>query len=160
MEERMKQTKNREADERKKRGEYERAEFWKKYKKELSQGYFMEGTDYMKPELIVEYPEKMAHLLKDYKKNKLSQIWKFYAHARHVQYLLWRKNYQLLAMRAELCELQPIVHNAKEKGVVTDDFKKFININIKCIKEKEDLDAFIKHFQSVIAYLPRENQKP
>lgn len=156
----MEKRKNSEVEEKKREENERRNKFWKEYIAELNQGYFMEGTDYMKPKFIVEYPEKMAQLLKDYKKNKLSQIWKFYAHARHVQDMLRRRKCPLLAMRAELCELQPIVYYAKEKGVVTDDFKRFIDLNIRCIEENKDLDAFIKHFQSVIAYLPRENQKP
>lgn len=145
-------------------------EFWDKYKEALKDGYFKEITDkndtdksnkkkYLKAEYIVDYPQEIAIMLEDYNKNKLSQLWKFYDHAKRVQDMLHQNSEPLEALWAELCVLKPTVAYAEERAAVTQQFVKFINLNINCIKNKEDLNAFVKHFQSLIAYLPRRNQR-
>ena len=53
----------------------------------------------------------------------------------------------------------PAAAYALERATITDDFREFIDLNVSNIKDKEDLDAFVKHFQSLIAYLPRENSR-
>lgn len=135
--------------------------FWDKYRKDLKDGYYklIDDKPSMKSEFIVEYPEEIARRLKNYRKNKLSQIWKFYDHTMRVQDRLQRKGDPLEILKAELCELQPAVNYAKGRDVVTQEFKDFIDLNVQCIHDNEDLRAFIKHFQSVIAYLPRQNQR-
>ena len=62
-------------------------------------------------------------------------------------------------LKADLYQLMPAVNYAFERETISDDFKKFIDLNVTSVKNREDLDAFIKHFQSLIAYLPKENQK-
>lgn len=135
-------------------------EFWNGYKKDLNNGYFrlIDDKKSLKPEFVVEYPEEIAEKLTDKNKNKLSQIWKFYDHARHVQDNIQRGDIPFDVLRADLCELLPAVNYAKVRGTVTGEFKNFIDFNVQHISDIEDLGAFIKHFQSVIAYLPRENQ--
>ena len=61
--------------------------FWKKYQEELKDGYYKvtDNEKCLKPEFIVEYPEEIARRLKHFRKNKLSQIWKFYNHAVRIQ---------------------------------------------------------------------------
>lgn len=135
--------------------------FKKKYREELDDGYFREvgGKKCMKPEFIVDYPKKIANRLKNGKKNKLSQLWKFYDHARQVQDSLNQNGGVWERVQASLCELQPAVNYAKERDNVTQEFRDFIEFNVENISDGEDLGAFIKHFQSVIAYLPRQNQR-
>lgn len=137
-----------------------RDKFWENYQKELQDGYFklVGNKKSLKPEFIVEYPKKIAWQLSDDKKNKMSQLWKFYDHTMRIRDSLRQSGNSLETLKAELCELQPAVNYAKERGVVTYKFKNFIDFNIECINDNEDLRAFIKHFQSVIAYLPRKNQ--
>lgn len=134
--------------------------FWNGYKNDLKEGYFklVDRKQSLKPEFIVEYPERIAQKLTDRNKNKLSQIWKFYDHARQIQDNLQRRGVPLDVLRADLCELLPAVNYAKVRGTVTDEFKGFIDLNVQRIRDIKDLGAFIKHFQSVIAYLPRQNQ--
>ena len=55
--------------------------------------------------------------------------------------------------------LRPAVNYAKERDTVSQEFKDFVDFNVQFIKDSEDLTAFVKNFQSVIAYLPRQNQK-
>lgn len=136
-------------------------DIWKRYQKELEDGYYKEvgGKKCLKAEFIVEYPQELAKCLADWNKNKLSQLWKFYDHARRVQESL-RQNHNIWEWGyASLCELQPAVNYAKERNTVTQEFRDFIDYNVKNIGDTDDLEAFVKHFQSVIAYLPRQNQK-
>lgn len=138
-----------------------RDKFWENYQKELQDGYFklVGNKKSLKPEFIVEYPEEIARRLRNYRKNKLSQLWKFYDHTMRVEDRLRRSGDPLEILKAELRELQPAVNYAKGRETVTQEFQDFIDFNVRCINDNEDLRAFIKHFQSVIAYLPRQNQR-
>lgn len=120
-------------------------------------GYY-KMNDRLKPKFIVEYPRFIAESLEDGNRNKLSQIWKFYDHARRVQDRLNQKN-QPLDVLAELNVLRPAAAYAYSRGTVTKEFEEFIDENVSRIKDKYGLNLFIEHFQAVIAYLPRGNQK-
>ena len=145
--------------------------FWSSYKAELDSGYYrkIDGKECMKEELIVEYQKKIVKFLKydcrdkrtekNKNRNKLSQLWKFYDHARRIQDSLRLKNEPLDVMKADLYELSSAANYAFVRDTITTDFKKFIDLNVAHIKNDNDLRAFIKHFQSLIAYLPKENQK-
>ncbi len=131
------------------------------YLSDLEKGYYtiVDGKKCMNPKFIVEYPETIARGLRDNRKNKLSQLWKFYDHARRIRDSL-NQNHELFdAWKAELCKLKPAVNYAYVRETVTDMFKDFIDVNVSRINDREDLDAFIEHFQALIAYLPRQNQK-
>lgn len=134
--------------------------FWDEYNRELKDGYFrlIEDRKSLKPEFIVEYPEALAKKLANNSSNKLSQIWKFYDHVLRIQDSI-KKGDSLKFCEAELYELLPAVNYAVNRKTVTWDFKNFIKFNIQCIDDDDDLKAFMKHFQSLIAYLPRQNQK-
>ena len=131
------------------------------YLKDLKSGYYkiVDEKKCLKPKFIVEYPSFIAKSLGDRRKNKLSQLWKFFDHARRIQDSLNQKNQPLDVLEAELRELRPAVAYAYSRDTVTWEFKKFIDANVSQVKDRDDLNAFIKHFQAVIAYLPRENQK-
>lgn len=133
----------------------------KEYLDDLKDGYYrtVDEKECLKPEFIVKYPKEIAKGLKDRNKNKLSQIWKFYEHARRIQDNLEHEGMSFDMLEAELDMMQPIVASALNRNVVTPVFKDFIDENVSKVKKMEDLDAFIKHFQALIAYLPGENQK-
>lgn len=134
--------------------------FWNEYQEELKDGYFrlVDDRKSLKPKFIVEYPEELAKKLTSNSCNKLSQIWKFYDHVLQIQDNI-KKGVSLEFYKAELCRLLPAVNYAMERKTVTRDFKQFIDYNVQYIDDGEDLEAFAKHFQSLIAYLPRQNQK-
>lgn len=136
-------------------------DLWAIYLKDLKDGYYrsVNETDCLKSEFIVEYPSMIARKLGDRRRNKLSQLWKFYDHARRIQDSINQKDETLDILKAELNELKPAVNYACNRDTVTLVFKDFIDKNVTRIDDKKDLNAFIKHFQAVIAYLPRENQK-
>lgn len=133
----------------------------KEYLTDLEEGYYknVDGKDCLKPDFIVKYPKKIAKGLEDRNKNKLSQIWKFYEHAKRIQDNLKHQGMPFTVLEAELDMMLPIVESAFNRSMVTSVFKDFIDENVSKVKNMEDLDAFIKHFQALIAYLPRENQK-
>lgn len=133
----------------------------KGYLEDLEEGYYkiVDGEDCLKREFIVEYPKRIARLLEDRNKNKLSQIWKFYDYARRIQDSLKQKGKTFEVVEAELNMLKPAVAYAVNRDTVTYFFKVFIEKNVSQIKDMKDLEAFIKHFQALIAYLPRKNQK-
>lgn len=131
------------------------------YLDDLESGYYrnVDGNKCLKPKFIVDYPRKIAQMMKDKNKNKLSQIWKFYDYARKIQDSLKQQEEPFAVIEAELDRLKPAAAYAVSRDTVTYLFRQFIDENVSQIKETEDLEAFIKHFQSVIAYLPRGNQK-
>ncbi len=132
----------------------------------LSGGYFetVENENALKPEYIVEYSKAIAEKLSDKNEwekpntpqNKRSQIRKFYEYVLRIQSLLHRKNNNFDAVEAELKRLIPYVNYAVSRGTVSELFRNFINDNMMAIHNVEDLNAFVKHFESIIAYLPKE----
>jgi CRISPR type III-A/MTUBE-associated protein Csm2 len=134
--------------------------FWEEYSEDLMDGYFrlVDNKKSLKSKYIVEYPEELARKLASGSSNKLSQIWKFYDHVLRIQDNI-KKGDSLEFHKSELCELLPAVNYAKQRKTVTWEFERFIKSNVQCIYDEEDLKAFMKHFQSLIAYLPRQNQK-
>lgn len=131
------------------------------YLSDLEKGYYtvVDGKKCMNPKFIVEYPRSIAEDLEDDSKNKLSQLRKFYDYARRIRDSLNRNDEVFDAQKAELSKLKPAVNYAYVRETVSDVFKDFIDVNVSRINDREDLDAFIEHFQALIAYLPRENQK-
>ena len=130
------------------------------YLEDLEDGYYkiVDGEYCLKPEFIVEYPRGIARYLENRNKNKLSQIWKFYDYARRIQDSLKQKGTPFEGVEAELNMLKPAAVYAASRDTVTYLFKDFIEKNVSQIKDMKDLEAFIKHFQALIAYLPRNNQ--
>lgn len=122
-------------------------------------GYYVEknGELVLKKEYIVGFPNEIAKLLsQDRNKNKRSQIRKFYEYALRIQALLKRKNMEFDAIEAELTRLVPYVKYAESRSTVSELFRMFIEENIKHIHNEKDLMAFIKHFEAIVAYLPKE----
>ena len=107
------------------------------YLVDLKDGYYkiVDGNECLKPEFIVKYPRKIAEGLKDRNKNKLSQIWKFYEHARRIQDNLEHRGMSFAVSEAELDMMQPIVESALNRGMVTLIFKDFIDENISKVKK-------------------------
>lgn len=142
---------------------YKKGELPKGY---LSGGYFevAGGEKSLKPEYIVKYSEEIAKRLDNPEEwdrpnspqNKRSQIRKFYEYVLRIQGLLRRKNVKFELVAAELNRLVPFAHYARSRSTVSELFKSFIEENLRAIHGTEDLDAFVKHFESIVAYLPKE----
>lgn len=133
------------------------------YIKDLDLGYYnkINGRQQLKSSMIIEHPKKIAERLGDRNKNKVTQIRKFYSYAKRIHESLYNrydKEISFDELQADLYMLEPMAHNAytKTNGTITKVFFDFISNNMKAVQDENDLDAFIKHFQAVIAYLPKE----
>lgn len=132
----------------------------------LEGGYYKEvnGEKVLQKEYIVKYPQEIVELLtvRDERGrvksdiNKRSQIRKFYEYALAVQGLLQRKDNNFEVVEAELNRLIPFADYAKSRGTVSDLFVEFINKNVTNIHSTSDLTAFTKHFEAIVAYLPKD----
>ena len=142
---------------------YQKAQLPKGY---LSGGYFeMIGDEKaLRPEYIVAYAKEIAEKLdkpEEWDKfnspqNKRSQVRKFYEYVLRIQGLLQRKNNNFEVVEAELDRLIPFVNYARSRSTVSELFQIFVEENIRAIHSVEDLNAFVKHFESIVAYLPKE----
>lgn len=132
----------------------------------LDGGYYKDvnGEKILQKEYIVKYPLEMVDLLtvRDERGrvksdiNKRSQIRKFYEYALAVQSLLQRKGNNFEVVEAELNRLIPFADYAKSRGTVSGLFVDFIKKNVMSIHNTSDLTAFIKHFEAIVAYLPKD----
>ena len=132
----------------------------------LDGGYYKEvnGEKVLKKEYIVKYPTEIVELLKvrDDKGrvkpdiNKRSQIRKFYEYALAAQGLLQRNGNRFEVVEAELNRLIPFADYAKSRGTVSGLFVEFIKKNVTSIHNTSDMTAFIKHFEAIVAYLPKD----
>lgn len=125
----------------------------------LSGGYYemVDGEKVMKKDYILSYPREIAQALSVKRDvNKQSQIRKFYEYSLRIQGILRRKNGDFKLVETELNRLIPHAHYAMNRGTISELFKNFIERNLKSIHNAEDLNAFIKHFEAIVAYLPKE----
>jgi CRISPR-associated protein Csm2 len=142
--------------------DYQKGQLPKGY---LSGGYYetVGGEKALRPEYIVEHSKEIADKLSKREEwdgkspqNKRSQIRKFYEYVLGIQELLQRKNNNFQVVEAELQRLIPFVNYARSRGTVSELFENFIEKNIRAVHNPEDLKALAKHFESIVAYLPKE----
>jgi CRISPR/Cas system CSM-associated protein Csm2 small subunit len=123
------------------------------YEDEINDGYFDENKC-LKEKLIIQFPKQLAELFsKDPKVNKPTQVRKYYDYCKNLEGILKIKgdfNY----IKPDLLQLIPLTNNAVSKGHISNSFRDFIEINInQAIKsEKNFIDGFLPHFQSLIGY--------
>lgn len=127
----------------------------------LKGGYFkiLDGEKVLKTEYIIKYPKDIVQALtaSGNKLNKRSQIRKFYEYALGLQGQMQRNGWEYPVIEAELNRLLPYAAYAKSRNVVSDLFEQFIKDAVSSIHDKDDFNAFIKHFEAIIAYLPKDN---
>lgn len=127
----------------------------------LEDGYYrqLDGEPVLRKAYIVGFPRELAKMLSSGSRNinKRSQIRKFYEYALRMQKSLQQNNGNFGKVEAELGRLAPHAAYAKSRRVVSDFFEEFIQRNLEAIHSAEDLNAFCKHFEAIIAYLPKDN---
>ena len=127
----------------------------------LKGGYYRQenGELTLDKKYIVGYPSDLADKLSNEGNslNKRSQIRKFYEYALRMQQALKQNDGNFSRIEAELHRLGPHAAYAKSRKVVSEFFEEFINQNLAAIHTADDLTAFCKHFEAIIAYLPKDN---
>lgn len=130
----------------------------------LPEGYLVRGyyedaeKKVMRPEYIIKYPKEIVEELKcDRNKNKSSQLRKYYEFVIRIKDRLRQTNTSYDEMKSEIGRLIPFAEYALTRGKVSDYFQKFISKNVNCIHDEKDFMAFAKHFEAIIANLPKEN---
>ena len=125
----------------------------------LSDGYYRraEGGDpELNPDYIVKYPKVIANGLQDRQANKSTQLRKFYDYCIRLRDFMRYQQLPFSAIKAELARLEPFVEYAQKRKRVTSLFTDFIHENVKAVQSDEDFRAFLKHFEALIAYLPKD----
>lgn len=126
----------------------------------LKGGYYktVDGKILLKKEYIVTYPDKIAETLSCGvgEKNKRTQIRKYYGFTIRLKELLNNSEKDFEEIEAELNRMRYFAENACNSNKVTKFFVDFINKNLDYIHREEDFKAFAKHFEAVVAYLPKE----
>lgn len=86
-------------------------------------------------------------------KNKLNnhQLRRFYTHTKAAENRLKMTN-DWPCVNVDIKKTGAFAAEAKGKGKIPDSFYDFIDKNMKLIKTKEDFEAFLEHFQAVVAY--------
>jgi CRISPR-associated protein Csm2 len=123
----------------------------------LVDGYYevKNGKQVLKCEYILEFAKQISKNFIDGNKNKSSQLRKFYDYCMRLQQTLATGN-DFAAIQADFSRLVPFVEYAKTRGRVTPLFVDFIKQNVAAVKNKEDYRAFVKHFEAIVAYLPKD----
>jgi CRISPR type III-A-associated protein Csm2 len=130
-------------------------EYWT----DLKNGYYViqDGKPVLNKDYIVNYPSAIAQALsQEGKMNKRTQIRKYYEYALRIQEAMNYRNGNFAEIEAEFNRLIPHVRYAQSRSVVSSNFVKFIQKNVEQVHTANDLRAFIKHFEAVVAYLPKD----
>lgn len=123
----------------------------------LAGGYYemKNGKQVLKCEYILEFAQEISKSLNDRVKNKSSQLRKFYDFCMRLNQSL--ANNDFMSIQADFKRLTPFVEYAKTRNRVTPLFVDFINKNVAAVRNEEDFRAFVKHFEAIVAYLPKDN---
>lgn len=125
----------------------------------LARGYYEDADKkILRVEYIIDYPKEIVGQLKMEKnKNKSSQLRKYYEFVIRIKDRLRQTNASYDEMKSAIASLIPYAEYARTRGKVSDYFRKFISKNVNSIHDEKDFMAFAKHFEAIIANLPKEN---
>lgn len=117
------------------------------YITKLENGYF-DSNGCLLEEFLTTFAERIA---KSFKGLKNHQLRRFYGHIKAADNRL-RMTGDWHCVNLDVKKLLSFVSEAKGKDKVPESFYKFIDANIKKIKEQKDFEAFVEHFQAIVAY--------
>ncbi len=122
----------------------------------LKDGYFAKEGEklVLRKEYIVDYPIMIAEALDDRDKNKSSQLRKFYDFCIRLRSII-DNGRSFREVQSELARLGPFARYAESRSRVTPVFVQFIEKNMERVHNEGDFNAFMKHFEAVIAYLKK-----
>lgn len=119
----------------------------------LNGGYFeqKDGKGYIKEEVFMSWAKDISTLLAQ-QGMTASTIRKFFTKLRAIE-SKFKSTKDFNLARQDMCAFIPAVTYATERGVAPHLFKTFIANNVEIARADEaNFMAFIKHFESVIAY--------
>jgi CRISPR-associated protein Csm2 len=121
----------------------------------LSKGYFDERGN-LHEELIVAHAKQIAYALAQSRMTATS-LRRFFGKVRFIERRLERRN-DFHAIVPEILALVPYVNNAETRRVIPAIFREFIERNVELAKkdQKAFCDGFLKHFEYIVAFFPRE----
>ena len=123
----------------------------------LAKGYYKDSDKkILYPEYIITYPKEIVRELKDNNRNKSSQLRRYYEYTVRIKDRLRQTNTTFQELESEIGRLIPFAEYALNRNKVTVYFKKFIEKNVNNIHDEKDFMAFAKHFEAIIANLPKE----
>jgi CRISPR type III-A-associated protein Csm2 len=140
----------------------------------LSKGYFDEKGNLLK-EIFIEWPESLTQSLRRTKppatKNSLRAFYSMLRMAKN-QFDAQRRNNAMQERaqgdaRTQLLKLHTAAQYQSTRRVISSLCQRFLNRNIDLVLSKGDtydnfaanFDAFVEHFQAVIAYLPERAER-
>ena len=127
----------------------------------LAGGYYRQapgGERVLDERYIIDYPKAIAQGLSDHDLNKSAQLRKFYDYCIRLRDMMAYQGKSFPALRADLDRLVPFAQYAQKRRRVSDLFVRFVAQNVEAIGDEEEFRAFLKHFEALIAYLPKESR--
>lgn len=118
------------------------------YLEELKKGYF-DDNNCLREEFLTEMASDVAKSFGTKLKNH--QLRRFYGHIKAADNRL-KMTGDWPCVNLDVKKLSSLVAEAKGKDKVPDSFYKFIDANIKKIHNQKDFEAFVEHFQAIVAY--------
>ena len=139
------------------KGEYiENGKIKEKY---LEGGYFNLDTacKALKTDLVLKAANEFAlNLFASKPQLKKSQLRKYYNYCKGIQYKMRLRGLGYCVIEADFVSLVGYTKNALNK-VVPKLFVDFIKRNTNAVKNSDDYNAFIKHFEMIVAYYPNND---
>ncbi|OGU42411.1 MAG: hypothetical protein A2315_00270 [Ignavibacteria bacterium RIFOXYB2_FULL_35_12] len=125
----------------------------KDYIVEISSGYFTD-RDYLKENLIIEYPQLLANLFV-LKGNKVNQVRNYFDQVVNIAGV-YKINKDFNRSKIELNKLIPMATKSFDKQNISNEFKEFIIENVKQAIKDEDsfIKGFFQHFECLVNYYP------
>ncbi len=118
------------------------------YLEKVAKGYFDEnhclGEEYLTG-MASDVAKSFGTKLKNH------QLRRFYGHIKAADNRL-KMTGDWPCVKLDVKKLSALVAEAKGKDKVPDSFYKFMDANIKQIQNKNDFEAFVEHFQAIVAY--------
>ncbi len=126
----------------------------------LAGGYYSDARkEKLKKEYIIDLPKKIAKELEydgGRDANKRTQIRKFYEYLLRVELKMQLKENDYSMVEADLAALVPYVSYAGKRRLVSRIFQQFIEKNVNAVHDANDLRAFAKHFEALVAFTKKE----
>lgn len=126
------------------------------YIKDIKSGYFADGKTKLK--VVDGYPQELAQTFTNAQPTMTGkQARSFYESVNGLNTRVIQDRITIDDAIVELKMLKSRVYDKCSKGVISTDFRDFIEVNVDTINTREDLETFTKHFEGVCNYLKSES---